>query len=90
VADAANATGVRPQGASESREIFFSPSVVKYFDITSATKNKKWAVLIAGRNHCQHVVSTLVAGCDRSLSPVSKGARANNCHGPRLALTRHW
>jgi len=30
-----------------------------------------------------------VAGCDRSLSRVSKGARANNCHGPRLALTRH-
>jgi len=29
---------------------------------------------------------------DRSLSPVSrpKGPRANNCHGPRLALIRHW
>jgi len=35
-------------------------------------------------------VSTRVAGCDRSLSRVSKGARANNCHGPRLALIRHW
>jgi len=34
-------------------------------------------------------VSTPVAGCDRSLSRVSKGARANNCHGPRLALNRH-
>ena len=22
-------------------------------------------------------------GCDKSLSRVSKGARANNCHGPR-------
>jgi len=21
---------------------------------------------------------------------VSKGARENNCHGPRLALIRHW
>jgi len=29
-------------------------------------------------------------GCDRSLCSVSKGARANNCHGPRLALIRHW
>jgi len=28
-ADVANATGLRPQGASGSREIFFSPSVVK-------------------------------------------------------------
>jgi len=26
---------------------------------------------------------------DRSLSRVSKGPRANNCHGPRLALFRH-
>jgi len=50
---------------------------------------------------CQHVVSTRLAGCrmstsshayslDRSLSRVSKGARASNCHGPRLALIRHW
>ena len=46
--------------------------------------------MIAGRNNCQHVVSTRVAGCDRSLSRVSKGARANNCHGPRFTLTRHW
>ena len=46
--------------------------------------------MISGRNDCQHVVSTPVAGCDRSLSRVSKGARANNCHGPRLALIRHW
>ena len=30
-----------------------------------------------------------MAGCDRSLSRVSKGARANNYHGPRLALIRH-
>ena len=29
VADVANATGLRPQGASGSREKFFSPSVVK-------------------------------------------------------------
>jgi len=27
---------------------------------------------------------------DGSLSRVSKGPRANNCHGPRLALIRHW
>ena len=27
---------------------------------------------------------------DRFLSRVSKGPRANNCHGPRLALIRHW
>jgi len=29
---------------------------------------------------------------DRSLSRVSRpnGPRANNCHGPRLALIRHW
>jgi len=46
--------------------------------------------LIARRNNCHHVVSTRVAGCDRSLSRVSKGARANNCHRPRLALIRHW
>ena len=26
---------------------------------------------------------------DRSLSRVSKGPRADNCHGPRLALIRH-
>jgi len=48
VADVANATGLRPQGASGSRENIFSPSVVKSFDITSATKKYKWAVLIAG------------------------------------------
>jgi len=29
VADVANATGLRPQGASGNSEIFFSPSVVK-------------------------------------------------------------
>jgi len=46
--------------------------------------------LIAGRNNCQHVVSTGVAdGCDRSLCRISKWPRADNCHGPRLALTRH-
>jgi len=46
--------------------------------------------LIPGRNNCQHVVSTRVAdGCDRSLRRISKGARADNCHGRRLALTRH-
>jgi len=41
--------------------------------------------LIAGyKKNCQHVVSTRLAGCDRSLSRVNKGARGNNCHGPRL------
>jgi len=50
---------------------------------------RKFGYLISGRNNCQHVVSTRVAGCDRSLSRVSKGARANNCHGPRLAKIRH-
>jgi len=83
------ASGLR--GASGSREKNFSPSVVKSFDITSATKKYKWAVLIAGyKKNCQHVVSTRLAGCEKSLSRVSKGARANNCHGPRLALIRHW
>ena len=43
-----------------------------------------------GRNNCQHVVSTRLTGCDRSLSRDSKGARANNYHGPQLALIRHW
>jgi len=41
VVDVANATGLRPQEASRSREKIFSPSVVvKQVDITSATKNK--------------------------------------------------
>ena len=41
VADVANATGHRPQGASGSREYFFRPvSSQLIFDITSATKNK--------------------------------------------------
>ena len=79
-------------GASGSREKIFQPissQVIWHNLLTSATKNKKWAVLISGRNNCQHVVSTRMAGCDRSLSRVSKGARENNCHGPRLALIRH-
>ena len=41
--------------------------------------------MIAGyKKNCQHVVSTRLAGCDRSLSRVNKWARGNNCHGPRL------
>jgi len=75
VADVADATGLRPLGASVSN--FFQPVI------------SQWALLTAGRNNCQHVVSTRVAGCDRSSSRVSKGARANDCHGPRLALIRH-
>ena len=43
-------------------------------------EKQKWAVLISGRNNCQHVVSTRVAVCDRCLSRVSKRAQANNCH----------
>ena len=27
---------------------------------------------------------------ERFSTRVSKGPRANNCHGPRLALIRHW
>jgi len=78
-------------GASGSREKFFQPvsSQVIWHNFCN-NKNQKWAVLLAGRNNCQHVVSTRVAGCDRSLSRVSRGARANNCHGSRLALIRHW
>ena len=37
--------------------------------------------LLASRSHGYSL--------DRSLSRVSKGPRANNCHGPRLALIRH-
>jgi len=36
------------------------------------------------------IIHVRLYSLDRSLSRVSKGLRANNCHGPRLALVRHY
>ena len=76
------------RGASGSREIFFQPVSSQVIWHNFCNKKIKMSRIDSRRNNCHHV-STGVAGCDRSLSRVSKGARANNCHG-RLALIRHW
>jgi len=83
VADVANATG----GTSWS--------MPKLWHVTVVVKVNCWtehlSLYYADNHTCSMYPCTACAnyGLDRSLSRVSKGPRANNCHGPRLALIRH-
>jgi len=48
-------------------------------------------MLIIIHVRCDHALHAwIIYSLDMSLSRVSKGSRANNCHGPRLDLIRHW
>jgi len=44
-------------------------------------------MLIIIHVRCTHALHARITGL---FSRISKGPRANNCHGPRLALIRHW
>ena len=94
----ANASGLR--GASGSREKFFQPvsSQVIWHNIcnkkikmghkwTAELNTHRCIMLIIMHVRCTHACANY--SLDRSLSRVHKGPRANNCHGPRLALIRH-
>ena len=69
-------------------------STPKLWHVTVVVKVNCWtehlSLYYADNHTCSMYPCTACANysLDRSLSRVSKGLRANNCHGPRLALIR--